>query len=89
MPHEVGPSLNERDFIRKALRENVRLDGRALDQYRELDLSFGDEYGVVDVRLGRTRYAFLSSLLCPSPPPSSPTNTNPRIPASSSASPQP
>lgn len=58
MPREVEPSLNERDFIRQALRENLRLDGRSFDQYRNLDLLFGDEYGVADVRLGKTRYCF-------------------------------
>lgn len=56
MPREVEPSQNERDFIRQALRESIRLDGRALDDFRHLELSFGDEYGVADVRLGKTRY---------------------------------
>lgn len=56
MPREAEPSLNERDFIRQALRENVRLDGRAFDAFRDLELSFGEnEYGVADVRLGKTR----------------------------------
>ena len=57
MPREVEPSLNEREFIASALRENTRLDGRDFDAYRNLTLEFGDEYGVVDVRLGKTRYA--------------------------------
>lgn len=55
MPREVEPSLNEREFIASALRENIRLDGRALDAYRSLTLEFGEEYGVVDVSLGKTR----------------------------------
>lgn len=55
MPREAEPSLNERAFIIEALQENVRLDGRALDAYRDLDISFGDDYGVADVRLGKTR----------------------------------
>jgi len=55
MPREAEPSLNEREFIRQALRENVRLDGRRFDAFRAVDLSFGDEYGVADVRLGKTR----------------------------------
>jgi exosome complex component RRP45 len=55
MPREVEPSLNERQFIRDALFESIRLDGRQLDQYRNLDLQFGDDYGVADVRLGKTR----------------------------------
>lgn len=57
MPREAEPSLNERAFVLKALQANVRLDGRALDQYRPLELTFGDEYGVVDVKLGNTRSA--------------------------------
>jgi exosome complex component RRP45 len=56
MPREVEPSLNERQFFAKALQENIRLDGRAFDQFRALELEFGDEYGVADVRLGKTRY---------------------------------
>jgi exosome complex component RRP45 len=55
MPREAEPSLNEKQFVLRALQENLRLDGRAFDQYRELELSFGDDYGVADVRLGRTR----------------------------------
>lgn len=57
MPREVEPSLNEREFICKALQENIRLDGRAFDALREINLSFGDEYGVADVRVGKTRYS--------------------------------
>lgn len=56
MPREAEPSINERAFILQALQENIRLDGRALDAYRQLDISLGDEYGVADVRLGKTRY---------------------------------
>lgn len=56
MPREAEPSNNERAFILEALHENVRLDGRALDAFRNIDLSFGDEYGVADVQLGETRY---------------------------------
>lgn len=56
MPRDVEPSLNERQFFAKALQENIRLDGRSFDQYRALELDFGDELGVVDVRLGKTRY---------------------------------
>jgi exosome complex component RRP45 len=55
MPREAEPSLNEREFILEALRESTRLDGRALDAFRDIQLHFGDEYGVADVRLGKTR----------------------------------
>lgn len=59
MPREAEPSQNEKDFILKAVREGHRLDGRALDQFRQLDLNFGDQYGVADVTLGKTRYVSL------------------------------
>lgn len=58
MPREAEPSNNERAFILEALRESIRLDGRALNAYRNIELSFGDEDGVADVQLGKTRYAY-------------------------------
>jgi len=56
MPREAEPSLNERQFVTQALKEGLRLDGRQLDQYRKLELTFGDQYGVVEVSLGKTKY---------------------------------
>ena len=55
MPREADPSINERAFILEALQENIRLDGRPLDAFRELRITFGEEYGVADVQLGKTR----------------------------------
>lgn len=55
MPRENDPSLNERKFLLAALREGLRLDNRAVDQFRPLALSFGSDYGVCDVLLGKTR----------------------------------
>ncbi len=57
MPREAEPSLNEKQFLLQALEDNLRLDGREFDQYRPFDLGFGDEYGVAEVKLGKTRYA--------------------------------
>jgi exosome complex component RRP45 len=57
MPREAELSSNERSFIQQSLRENIRVDGRQPDQYRPIDIQFGDEYGAVDVRLGKTRIA--------------------------------
>ena len=57
MPREAEPSINDRTFLLQALQENIRLDGRALDAYRHLDISFGDDHGLADVRLGKTRYS--------------------------------
>ena len=55
MPREADISLNEKTFILDALREGVRLDGRALDAFRGIELTFGEDYGVVNVSMGRTR----------------------------------
>ena len=55
MPREAEISINEREFIKQALQEQIRLDGRAFDAFRSLELTFGDEYGVADVKLGKTR----------------------------------
>ena len=55
MPREVEPSTNERDFVLEALQQNIRLDGRKIDEYRKIDIEFGEEYGIADVRMGKTR----------------------------------
>lgn len=55
MPREAEISINEREFIKQALQEQIRLDGRAFDAFRPLELTFGEEYGVADVQLGKTR----------------------------------
>ena len=55
MPREADPSSNAQAFLLSALRENLRLDYRAFDAFRPIHLSFGDEHGVADVRLGKTR----------------------------------
>ncbi|ODQ65876.1 hypothetical protein NADFUDRAFT_51154 [Nadsonia fulvescens var. elongata DSM 6958] len=47
-------SLNESQFILRALRESKRLDGRSFSEPREVDLSFGDEFGHAQVKLGQT-----------------------------------
>ena len=69
MPKEPELSINEKSFILEALKQNIRLDGRALDAFRDVELTFGEEYGLVDVRLGKTRFVsfFLWSLLATYP----------------------
>jgi hypothetical protein len=57
MSKEAQLSIAERDFILEALREDVRLDGRKPDQFRPVDISFGEEYGHVKLQLGKTRCA--------------------------------
>lgn len=50
------PSVSERAFVYRALEEGVRLDGRGLEDFRSVDIQFGDEFGVVTVTLGNTKY---------------------------------
>lgn len=57
MPKELEPSTNEKQFILESLSQGQRLDGRELDAFRPLELSFGEEYGLADVKLGKTRCA--------------------------------
>ncbi|KAK9472258.1 ribosomal protein S5 domain 2-type protein [Dipodascopsis tothii] len=52
---QVPTSINETEFVLRALGENVRMDGRKFDERRPLDIQFGEDYGLVDVRLGKTR----------------------------------
>lgn len=62
MPREAEPSANEKAFLLKALQdEQIRLDGREFDQYRPLELTFGDEYGVANVSLGKTKYVWITT----------------------------
>lgn len=56
MSKEAPLSIAERDFILEALRQDARLDGRTANQFRPLKISFGDEYGHVNLELGNTRY---------------------------------
>lgn len=55
MPREAEPSVNEKAFVLEALQDKIRIDGRNLDEFRKLDLSFGDDFGVAHVSLGNTR----------------------------------
>ncbi|KAF5308300.1 hypothetical protein FQR65_LT06293 [Abscondita terminalis] len=45
----------ERKFIIKNLEEHRRLDGRAFDEFRELSIDFGRDWGSCYVSLGKTR----------------------------------
>ena len=52
---ELEPSTNEREFLVAALKDGARIDGRNFYDFRTLRLSFGDDYGAVEVQLGNTR----------------------------------
>lgn len=55
MPRGADISNVEKSFILQALGQNIRLDGRAVDQYRNIELVFGDQLGAVTVSVGKTR----------------------------------
>ncbi|KAF9304024.1 hypothetical protein BGZ74_002541 [Mortierella antarctica] len=52
---ETEPSTNEREFVLAALKDGARIDGRKFYDFRTLRLSFGADYGAVEVQLGNTR----------------------------------
>lgn len=55
MSRETSLSNEQRAFIQHGILHNTRLDGRQLDEYRDLTISFGD-YGHASVQLGHTSY---------------------------------
>lgn len=57
MVREAEPSINEKEFLLKALRDGIRVDGRGPYDFRAIRISFGNAgYGYAEVQLGRTRY---------------------------------
>lgn len=52
---DLDISNNERTFIINALKEGLRLDGRPVDGFRPVDISFGADYGTVHLSLGSTK----------------------------------
>lgn len=54
MAKDIEISTSESAFIREALRQSLRLDGRKLDQFRDVKIEFGQEYGDVTVTMGKT-----------------------------------
>ncbi|RPB20212.1 hypothetical protein L211DRAFT_863382 [Terfezia boudieri ATCC MYA-4762] len=55
MPREPEPSNIEKAFVLEALQQGLRVDGRQLDEFRKVGISFGQEFGLADIKLGRTR----------------------------------
>lgn len=54
MPKEAEPSNNARAFVLAALKQNLRVDGRSLDAFRQVNLAFGDDDGLATVSVGKT-----------------------------------
>lgn len=55
MPRDLEPSTAESTFLLDALKEGLRLDSRQADEFRDLQIRFGQEYGIVEITLGQTR----------------------------------
>lgn len=55
MPRQADISNVEKSFILEALTQGIRLDGRKFDQYRDIQLEFGEQYGTATVSVGKTR----------------------------------
>lgn len=55
-------SLTESTFVKKALSQKLRLDGRSLNETRQVNLEFGTERGHVIVHLGKTKYGVSTNL---------------------------
>ena len=55
MAKDIETSASESKFILDALRQTNNMDGRKFDQFREVQLTFGEEFGDVMVQMGKTR----------------------------------
>lgn len=55
MAKDIEVSTSESAFILETLRQNYRLDGRSFDQFRDVKIEFGEEYGDVMVEMGKTK----------------------------------
>ncbi|CCF60112.1 hypothetical protein KAFR_0J00440 [Kazachstania africana CBS 2517] len=55
MAKDIEISTAEAQFIVGALKERYRLDGRSFDEFREVKIKFGNEYGDVMVEMGETK----------------------------------
>ncbi|KIO28724.1 hypothetical protein M407DRAFT_242923 [Tulasnella calospora MUT 4182] len=55
MPRELEPAIAQREFVLAALKQGLRTDGRALLESRKPELVFGEELGMVECKLGKTR----------------------------------
>ncbi|KAI8388656.1 ribosomal protein S5 domain 2-type protein [Radiomyces spectabilis] len=73
MVKELDPSLNESEFLLEALRKGHRVDGRAVYDMRLIELTFGSDYGHVEIQLGRTRVAARVTAEVVRPRPDKPT----------------
>ena len=59
-----SPSIPEKEFVVEALKQGLRLDGRAALEMRQPTLTFGPDLGWVDCSLGKTRCGFIADCYC-------------------------
>ncbi|ODV94861.1 hypothetical protein PACTADRAFT_50715 [Pachysolen tannophilus NRRL Y-2460] len=57
MPKGIDVSNVAKDFELESLKQGLRLDGRKLNEFRDVEINIGNSYGSVDVKLGKTRIA--------------------------------
>nr|CAD7432357.1 unnamed protein product [Timema monikensis] len=60
----------ERTFVLQALSEGKRIDGREIDEFREMEIFFGTDWGCCQVSLGDTKYVRTDLELSPMETPS-------------------
>jgi len=63
MNRELEPSINEKNFLYEALRQGKRIDGRGIYDVRNIRITFGNQYGHVQVQLGKTRLITIKIVL--------------------------
>ncbi|KAJ2961073.1 hypothetical protein NQZ79_g3574 [Umbelopsis isabellina] len=73
MVREAEPSLNEKQFVLRALKDGLRTDGRRPYDFRSIQISFLSEYGHVQIQLGRTRVSAKVTAEVVRPRPDKPT----------------
>ncbi|TDL23498.1 ribosomal protein S5 domain 2-like protein [Rickenella mellea] len=67
-----SPSIPEREFTLEALKQSLRVDGRAPLDMRAVELTFGPELGWVECSLGKTRVLAHVDATMVKPPPERP-----------------
>ncbi|EDX18137.1 GD15722 [Drosophila simulans] len=59
---EPGKSKPERSFVQLAVKQNQRLDGRRSNESRDVELTFGTDWGSVAVSMGDTKV--MAQVIC-------------------------
>ena len=54
MPRKLDVNIPTKEFIHSALKEGKRLDGRSLLDSRDFVIEFGNQLGIVKIKLGKS-----------------------------------